>query len=522
MKKFTSILIVAAMISAMMITMIPAASAAWDGSSASAALVGTGTEFDPYLISSENDLAYVQKQVNDGVTHFSGEYLKLTVDLDLGGKDWHPIGELKSNYFGGNFDGDGHTITGLKVKTIDDANAIYGGVFGRGVDCTIKNLNVEGAFVHSAKYSGAIIGAVYCTAGTGGSAIINCHVSNVEILGLHSGAIVGRTSTKEATKGQIKIIGCSGMNVTIGTADTTVYPSASMSNHYVGGIVGATGATRISGCYVENLTVNAYGTGSPLVGGIIGVHGADSVSADIDNCYVIGITINVHADCSITNGSYGGLIGKAAHVRVNYGDTNSEANVFNCFVSGVTIVDPTESINKGVVMGRVNDTIYFNDIYYVAQSDLPSFGYDAYYAEWPFMEVKSVSEIKAEDLNSGNSTAVWSDDIVLGHPVIDPEAAIANQPAFVDYYIEHADDTTAEITTDAPEATEPEATEPEATEPEATEPEATEPEVTNAPDQSAENTQSGAEEKKGCGGMIAGSAIVVALLGTAVVFKKRK
>ena len=69
MKKIISVCLALAMLAAMTVMMIPTASAAWDGSSVSAGLVGSGTEFDPYLISSENDLAFVAKQVNDAVTN---------------------------------------------------------------------------------------------------------------------------------------------------------------------------------------------------------------------------------------------------------------------------------------------------------------------------------------------------------------------------------------------------------------------------------------------------------------------
>jgi len=129
-----------------MLVFAPAASAAWDGTSVSAALVGAGTEFDPYLISNENDLAYLAKQVNDGVTHYDGEFFKLMVDLDLGQKDWTPIGALSANYFGGNFDGDGHTIRGLKVKTdANDKKALYGGLIGSAACITVSygDLNTE-------------------------------------------------------------------------------------------------------------------------------------------------------------------------------------------------------------------------------------------------------------------------------------------------------------------------------------------------------------------------------------------
>ena len=167
MKKFTSITIALAMLCAMMVTMIPTASAAWDGSSVSAALIGSGTEFDPYLISSENDLAFVAKQVNDAVTGYEGEFFKLTVDLDLGNNLWTPIG-VGSNYFRGTFDGDGHTVTNLNVKTDpENSSAQYGGLFGRVADGFIKNLTIDGAKVVSLKYAGTVAGLLSCTAETG-------------------------------------------------------------------------------------------------------------------------------------------------------------------------------------------------------------------------------------------------------------------------------------------------------------------------------------------------------------------
>ncbi len=522
MKKIISAILVVAMLVSMMILIIPTASAVWDGTSVSSALIGTGTEFDPYLITSENDLAHVAKQVNDGVTHYEGKFFKLTTDLDLGEKDWTPIGAVSANYFGGTFDGDGHTIRGLKVKTdANNSKALYGGVFGRSTDATFKNLTVEGGFVNSAKYTGAIVGAAYCTVGTGESAIINCHAINVEVCGLHVGGIVGRTSTKEANKGQIKIIGCSATNVTVNRCTPDDFPSVSNSNHYAGGIIGATGATIISGCYAENVTINAYGTSNARVGGIIGTQGGDSVSSDIDNCYVKGVTINVDPACTPTNGRYGGLIGGAATITLTYGDPNTEANIFNCFVTNVVINDTTECPNVGVLMGLVSDTIYFNDLYYTPTEGLNSFGADKYLNEWPFVEVTSVSDIKVENLNKGNSTAVWTSNAVVGHPTIDIEAAIANEPVFTDYYIEHAS-ATEEVTTETPVVTDPPAQDTDA--PVVTDEPTDAPVVTDEPTDAPVATDAPAAtepEKKGCGGMIAGAVAVIALLGTAVVFKKK-
>ena len=362
MKRFTSGLLALAMLAAMTVMMIPTASAAWDGSSVSAALVGTGTEYDPYLISSENDLAFVAKQVNDAVTTFAGEYFKLTVDLDLGNKLWIPIGAYK-NYFFGNFDGDGHTISNLYVKTDPaDSSSQYGGLFGRINDGVVKNLTIDGAKVISLKYAGTIAGLLACTAETGSASIINCHVINSEVYGTQPGGIVGRSATTKANKGQLHITGCSVDALYIGQVSAEDYPKAEFKNHYVGGIVGCAGATIIDGCIVKNFTADVCGTSFAPAGGIVGCHGASSVASDVTNCYVTGVKFTASAESHAEKTCLGGLIGKAAHVEVMSGDPNTEGNIFNSFVSDVDFTNNTTSIRNGVVIGWVADTILFNDI----------------------------------------------------------------------------------------------------------------------------------------------------------------
>lgn len=85
-------------------------------------------------------------------------------------------------------------------------------------------------------------------------------------------------------------------------------------------------------------------------------------------------------------------------------------------------------------------------------------------------------------------------------------------------------------TTEAPVVTEPETTEAPVTDAPTEAPEVTDapteaPEVTDAPEApeatDAPTTDAPAPEKKGCGGMIAGGVLIVAILGTAIVSKKR-
>ena len=529
MKKFTSVIIALAMLCATMVTMIPTASAAWDGSSVSASLQGSGTELDPYLITNENDLAFVAKQVNDAVTGFEGEYFKLTSDLDLGNNSWTPIGAT-SNYFRGIFDGDGHTVYGLNVYTDpNNKSAQYGGLFGRVDNGVVKNITVEGAKVVSFKYAGAVVANLTAKVDGAPAAVINCHSVNCDVRGVQAGGIVGRTGTNGAPKGHMSIIGCSANTITLGHLKAEDFPnlSVSVSDHFIGGIIGGAGSTIISGCFVTNMTADVHGTGFAPVGGIVGVFGASKGASDINNCGVVGVTITASAESHPEKTSLGGLVGKMAHVAVSFGDPNTEYNVFNCFVANVKITNNTTSVNNGMVAGLVNDTIYFNDVYYVAQSDLQSYGYDNYFSDYPFMSVNSLVEIPLEKLNKGNSTAVWVANPAAGYPTIDFDAAVANQPTFVDYYVENEGntETTAEPeqTTEKPEET-TKAPDPETTPaPETTAtPEVESTTAAPAPEQTQAPAATEPATEKGCGGMIAGGVMVIALLGTAVVFKKRK
>lgn len=74
---------------------------------------GNGSQGAPYQISTAGELANLAKMVNGGETDDS-TYFELTADIDLGGKEWTPIG-TKDNQFAGKFSGKGNTIRNLTV-----------------------------------------------------------------------------------------------------------------------------------------------------------------------------------------------------------------------------------------------------------------------------------------------------------------------------------------------------------------------------------------------------------------------
>ena len=74
-------------------------------------LAGTGTEADPYLVTSTADIQAVADYVNNGKGTFANQYLKFTEDITLP-EGWTPIG-IKTSKFQGNLDGDNHLLLSL-------------------------------------------------------------------------------------------------------------------------------------------------------------------------------------------------------------------------------------------------------------------------------------------------------------------------------------------------------------------------------------------------------------------------
>ena len=118
-----------------------------DGSTVSWGLNGTGTEADPYIISTAADFAAMANNCNADHKG-TGEYFKMTNDIDFGGSEASPtqlpaIGKdgnaqiTKIAYgFDGTFDGDGHTISGIyHTENGNNAEGKYNALFG----CIDKN-----------------------------------------------------------------------------------------------------------------------------------------------------------------------------------------------------------------------------------------------------------------------------------------------------------------------------------------------------------------------------------------------
>ena len=120
---------------------------AWDGSISDSFSWGTGSEETPYLIADGADLAYLAVQVRNGNT-YEGQYFQIANDIDLGGREWTPIG-TNQNSFRGILDGAGHTIYNAQiiVASLPDKTYETYGIFaslgGENTRTIIRNLELS-------------------------------------------------------------------------------------------------------------------------------------------------------------------------------------------------------------------------------------------------------------------------------------------------------------------------------------------------------------------------------------------
>ena len=112
-----------------------------------------------YLISEPGELAWFARLINGGIddnVHTNAK-AKLTEDLDFSaytGYNWTPIG-TEDNPFSGTFDGNSHTISGLKSSGADHA-----GLFGYADGASISKLIVNGCDFSGNKSAAAMCGSV--------------------------------------------------------------------------------------------------------------------------------------------------------------------------------------------------------------------------------------------------------------------------------------------------------------------------------------------------------------------------
>lgn len=296
----------------------------WDGTAiADGFAAGEGTQDNPFQIETAAELAYFAKNVNAG-NWYDGEYIVLKNDLDLNNQEWTPIGNARKP-FKGNFDGNNHTVTGMKISGALDCVGLFGGCTRHNVYSAIKNITVKNSDIHGEKFVGAIVG-------------------RAEEINIENCRSIGNTINGETDVGGIcgKIGGYSGGKV------SQCYNSSKVTGGgRVGGIAGM-GSIAENCLNTGEITIirEAYRSAS---GGIFGIFGDATTSARVTACVNLG---------KVSGGeSFGGIVGKT--------ETSSTGHISNCYYNMDAITggfDAGTALTAGQLCGALpeglNSTIW--------------------------------------------------------------------------------------------------------------------------------------------------------------------
>ena len=246
---------------------------------------GSGTENDPFIISTTTELDLLAYAMSNAFYYSDGKYFKLGADiaydpnvLNANGTNYTTIGYTSSeHWFYGFFDGDGHTISGIRSSR---------GLFNRiGDSGIVKNVTLADAVVNGNDSRGGI-------ASINIGHIENCRVINTVINGIdYIGGIAGWMEEGQIENCQVINTVCNG--------------SAA-----VGGITGLLEDGQIENCQVINTDIN----GVQVLGGIAGLHNGDS----IENCLALDTDITATQQPNPYSGAIVGGTSKTTLLTSNY------------------------------------------------------------------------------------------------------------------------------------------------------------------------------------------------------------
>ena len=302
-----------------------------------------------YKITSAGQLAYINNNASDYFKADSDNKFRLYANIDMSAHYWNP----SSSTFHGIFDGNGYTISFLKISnggykpglSVNPKNQ-YSGLFKNVDGATIQNLTLSGVYIYGYQDVGGIAGsATYST-------FSNIIVEYSEVYA---------TNNVDTSIGAMAIGGIAGVaehctfnycrlkNTFVAIANAN---EDARNNHsitlYGGGIVGKSLYNNIDYCIVQNdqrgiITISTLGSKVLVydlyMGGIAGYFIGDGHTDHIMNSYntskVYGGT--KESEINVSKSYFGGIVGK---------------------VDNTTI---TACFNKGEIIGYASLKVEYNE-----------------------------------------------------------------------------------------------------------------------------------------------------------------
>jgi hypothetical protein len=260
---------------------------------------GSGTEADPYLVSSKLNLLQLNENTNN-----CDKCFKMTADIDLSGESF--TAAVISTQFTGCFDGNGYVISNLRITGSSDLVGLFVLIGGRGV---VRDLGVY-VNIHGESDVGGLCGCNY-------GKVISCFaIGNVSgraevggLCGRNIGEVISCYSTASIEGDHADVGGLCGLNC---GEVISCYSTGNVVGMYnVGGLCGFNSLGNIHSCYSTGSVTGIYGTSDGISTGLGGLCGSNN--GNISFCYSVGSVVGFR--------DVGGLCG-----RYEFGGT-----VSSCF-----------------------------------------------------------------------------------------------------------------------------------------------------------------------------------------------
>lgn len=250
-------------------------------------------------------------------------------DIDLQEREWTPI-----QGYHGDFDGENHTVSNLRVTVSRDQIGLFGSTSG----AAVKNLSVQGRLTlpSNAKRIAGVIG--YADGGLISNVSSYVDITNTGGTLTHVGGVIGEVENNQTTVEKCIYYG------TMEILD---------SDDCIGGILGySNGGAVIRNCAnVGRVTTTKEGA---FTGGILGY--LNNTKPSVENCYNYGTVSNGENDlhCGAIAGwvrNYG-----SGHIKDNYYLENSAFRAFGSeSKSGLSaVLKPVEAFGSGEVAYLLN------------------------------------------------------------------------------------------------------------------------------------------------------------------------
>ena len=290
------------------------------------ALEGSGTESDPYKLSTTRDLL----EMKPALVHGHKTYFKLMNDIDMSSiENWDPLNPDEPYDLGIVFDGGGHSLKNLKSK-----GQVYSSFFG---------------VLYGKCYNVKFVDAEIVSASNSGAGIIGGYIGTKNIPAIVSGVEASGTVTCNGKGQSVGGLGGNAREATIENCTVNVTVSNPMgdgSNRTAtGGIVGKTidSAVKIKNCIVRGVVEITKGINNTYTGGIVGWQSA--AGSEITGCEVyatvksagerVGGIVGHYQGGTLSGCKFYGEVNAASRLAGGIAGITSSASIIeNCLSSG--------------------------------------------------------------------------------------------------------------------------------------------------------------------------------------------